>query len=118
MKQPEKSVGQSWNVCGDPIGLKDYARGVCSINEWKKPEIRERKWLDFSYAIDKLSLNADLATWLVVTVIVPVSVPVSVSVSVSVLVSVFAAAGDILFDILSDSFHVSVSVSVPVSVSV
>ena len=62
LAKPE-ALGESWNLCGDALGLKDYMFGVAKINGWEEPEMRERTWLDFSYAIDKMSLHLEAETW-------------------------------------------------------
>ena len=73
--KPAKAIGQSWNLCTLPILLQQYVQGIAAANGWPKPqmrskecptpavEIRERKWIDFSYAIDKAQVHLDVDSW-------------------------------------------------------
>jgi nucleoside-diphosphate-sugar epimerase len=62
LAKPE-ALGESWNLCGDPLALKDYALGVSRQNGWPDPQMKPRTWLDFSYAMDKDNLHAQPNAW-------------------------------------------------------
>jgi pimeloyl-ACP methyl ester carboxylesterase len=65
MDKRADALGESFNLGGSPLTLSDYANLVARSNGWKAPvDIKLRKWLDFSYAIDKHNIYHDPDTWL------------------------------------------------------